>query len=289
MGALYKNGILYSGGGKEMELTYAEYLALSEAEKSDGTIYYITDINGDGNDFQPIIYSATEKEVGVWIDGKPLYEKTIIKTSNFVSGANEIVHGISNLGKVIHDESTIYYNNGDCVPLPTTHPTSVGWSARTRDFGSTSFYLDIGADMISYVGSASFTIKYTKSTDTPGSGTWTPQGVPSVHYSTGEQVIGTWIDGKTLYEKEVIITGVNITSGGTDYKYVGDLMLKTYITDADRIMPDIQTSYYKNTSNQEFSFVGFRMQQGTGELVAITLFQASNVELHLFCRYTKSS
>jgi hypothetical protein len=48
-----------------------------------------------------------------------------------------------------------------------------------------------------------FTIRYTKSTDTAGSGTWTSQGVPAHHYSTTEQVVGTWIDGSTLYEKTI--------------------------------------------------------------------------------------
>lgn len=40
-----------SGGGaaaKEKELTYAEYEALSEEEKMNGTTYYITDVNGGG-------------------------------------------------------------------------------------------------------------------------------------------------------------------------------------------------------------------------------------------------
>ena len=47
------------------------------------------------------------------------------------------------------------------------------------------------------------TMQYTKTTDTAGSGKWTPQGVPAIHYSTDEQVIGTWIDGSTLYEKTI--------------------------------------------------------------------------------------
>ena len=47
------------------------------------------------------------------------------------------------------------------------------------------------------------TIRYTKSTDIAGSGIWTPSGIPAVHYSTEEQVVGTWIDGKTLYQKTI--------------------------------------------------------------------------------------
>ena len=53
-----------------------------------------------------------------------------------------------------------------------------------------------------------FTLIYTKTTDTAGSGQWTPQGVPAHHYSEDEQVVGTWIDGSTVYEK-VIDLGTN--------------------------------------------------------------------------------
>jgi hypothetical protein len=45
------------------------------------------------------------------------------------------------------------------------------------------------------------TIQYTKIADVAGSGIYTPSGALAVHYSTNEQVIGTWIDGKPLYEK----------------------------------------------------------------------------------------
>lgn len=48
MGMIYHNGLPYCGGGSsspsaEKELTYAEYLALTEEEKNNGTTYYITD------------------------------------------------------------------------------------------------------------------------------------------------------------------------------------------------------------------------------------------------------
>jgi hypothetical protein len=45
------------------------------------------------------------------------------------------------------------------------------------------------------------TIWYTKNSDISGAAQYTPLGVPAVHYSTDEQVIGTWIDGSTLYRR----------------------------------------------------------------------------------------
>ncbi len=37
--------------------------------------------------------------------------------------------------------------------------------------------------------------------DIHGSGTWTPEGQLVHHYSTSEKIVGTWIDGSTIYER----------------------------------------------------------------------------------------
>ena len=58
-----------------------------------------------------------------------------------------------------------------------------------------------------------FTIKYTKTTDVAGAGLFVPSGIMAVHYSTTEQIIGTWL-GETLYQK-VVATGGSEPSGAT--------------------------------------------------------------------------
>jgi hypothetical protein len=43
-------------------------------------------------------YSQTEKKIGTWIDGKPIYRKVIIDDSTAIPvGETAIAHGISNL------------------------------------------------------------------------------------------------------------------------------------------------------------------------------------------------
>lgn len=167
-------------------MTKAQFDLLSESEKQG--IINVTDVTGGGeNEFQPVIYSETEREIGVWKDGKPLYEKTFDfgsdisisrnswqSTSLTVTGVDLIVF-CSGLGADgSYQSSLLAFNDNDTLKLQTPRNTD-------------------GA--VRYL-----TIRYTKSTDTAGSGTWTPQGVPTVHYSNTEQVIGTWIDGSTLYE-----------------------------------------------------------------------------------------
>lgn len=190
----YKFG---GGGSNSVELTYAEYQALTPEQQLDGTEYFITDINGDGQDFQPIIYSEEEREIGVWTDGKPLYENTV-PTGAFILNSSTTTYSIAidNDIDTIADirgviiEAGISYNLPDCNVRISFNPPNL---VVTRMGGSWS------------ISEGYITIQYTKTTDQAGSGTWTPQGVPAVHYSTTEHVVGTWIDGKTLYEESAEI------------------------------------------------------------------------------------
>ena len=196
--ALYVNGKQISGGGgggntNSVELTYAEYQALTPEQQLDGTEYFITDVNGDGQDFQPICYSEEEREIGVWLNGKPLYEKSWYFQDSMVAiGTSWTSLGISvsslNIEEIVNSSAQSYPSQSFpiCVWNDSGTLKGIFWFNNTN------------------IGSV--TIYYTKTTDVAGSGTWTPQGVPAHHYSNDEQVVGTWIDGSTLYEKTVTYT-----------------------------------------------------------------------------------
>lgn len=52
-----------------------------------------------------LTYSTQEIRIGTWIDGKPLYRKTIkIENTALAVGDNNIAHGISNLNQCIKAE-----------------------------------------------------------------------------------------------------------------------------------------------------------------------------------------
>lgn len=202
--ALYINGNKTGGGGGNSnmrELTQSEYDSLTTEEKNNGTVYYITD-GDDGNGgyqlIQPIIYSEDEREVGVWIDGKPLYQKTYTNVSlqnnsdatletnvsDFEIKDFEIDFiGVSgNVAKLRNCDDSLYVNNNG---------TLIYW------INASSWWSGLSV--------ANITVRYTKTTDIAGSGKWTPQGTPAVHYSTEEQVVGTWVDGSTIYEKTIVV------------------------------------------------------------------------------------
>lgn len=183
--------------------------------------------------FQPVIYSEEEREIGVWTDGKPLYQKTVYIDKTEIIGGSfvSLPHGIENIDMVINAEA--FAGQGLNSEFPYFMPNRLYGSESTtiqqniifvyEGCNTTNLRFTIGSTWttepyaIQYIYA---TIKYTKTTDTPGSGTWTPQGVPTHHYSTDEQIIGTWVDGSTLYEKtfdlgsNVDISNAQWTSSG---------------------------------------------------------------------------
>lgn len=219
--ALYVNGNKIGGGGGNsnmQELTQEEYDALTTEEKNNGTVYYITDVNGDGESFQPIIYSENEREVGVWTDGKPLYEKTVTFTGTFYGNVT-----IGNISLQNVETLLIKMCSGHAIDS-TWKSLSYSHSDANNNVG---IFIRSNGDIEMIAGSAvtteyaydkiSLTIQYTKSTDAAGSGTWTPQGVPAVHYSTDEQIVGTWIDGGTIYQKTYSGLSLNCDNANTWY------------------------------------------------------------------------
>lgn len=144
--------------------------------------------------FQPVIYSTEEREVGVWTDGKPLYQKTFIYSSGFTSGNNTFQFDISSYSIIREFDVKAYDNNSS--------PYTIGEGNEIEPVNANyeRIVINIASGTVPYIASIAVTILYTKTTDVAGSGTWTPQGVPAVHYSTDEQIIGTWM-GETLYQK----------------------------------------------------------------------------------------
>ena len=52
-------------------------------------------------------YSTEEQVVGTWIDGKPVYQKTIIKESSFVKNEWNFLGQISNVAEVVSTDGII--------------------------------------------------------------------------------------------------------------------------------------------------------------------------------------
>lgn len=63
-------------------------------------------------------YSTTEKKIGTWIDGKPLYQKVIFTNIALDrSTTYTITHDISNIDLIFIDKAFIQNTDGRCYPL----------------------------------------------------------------------------------------------------------------------------------------------------------------------------
>lgn len=200
-GKIMLNGKAYSSSGRpSREVTMSEWLALPDTKYTDGIVYYIKDVGG-ANQFPPLIYSDEEREVGVWRDGKPLYQKTI--TFTLSSGTNTVNLGVTNMSMCSFISG--FMENGG---LSTFIPFVDIEAGSSIDSWSVIIYRAVlSSGDITYRTASRFagntvcaTFQYTKTTDAPGSGTWTTDGAYAKHYSTEEKVVGTWIDGKPIYE-----------------------------------------------------------------------------------------
>ena len=166
---------------------------------------------GTNNIFAPVIYSLEEREVGVWTDGKPLYQKTIYSTSQVTLVNTEWrtipwVNAPSNIENLIHAKfaGIVPYSNA-FFRFYADSGMIKGAAYNTYDFPPTQAPI--------YV-----TIQYTKTTDTPGSGSYAELGVSAVHYDDTERIIGTYF-GETLYRKTVKIASLPSSATGDSYPH----------------------------------------------------------------------
>ena len=154
--------------------------------------------------FSPIIYSEEEREVGVWVDNKPLYQITYDAGSNidvkYDSWTNITINELMGSENIVMGYGT---NSGG-----TYTPLQVSW---TGSVGSKIIQVQTPRNSNNQ-GVRYFTFLYTKSADTAGSGKYNTLGAPTVAYKEGvEYVVGTYTDSnnvtKPLYQKTCVWSG----------------------------------------------------------------------------------
>lgn len=186
------------------------------------------------------LYSTDEKIVGQWIDGKPLYQKTFTVQ---LSGTDaSMLISIPNIDNLCDFEG--YYNRGD-QNNAIIAVNANSWTIQSALIvGKTSNGVEI-----SYKGSIGLpsnsdvvvTCRYTKITDSTISiGTDTD-------YSTTEKIVGSWIDGKPLYQR-TLVSNIQINDGNSDMLFRDQLINIDYIQKACPVMfktnnSDLESEY----------------------------------------------
>lgn len=143
------------------------------------------------------IYSTEEKMIGVWTDGKPIYQKTWVNL-NISCAYNTWVTIMTtsetpNIDKLLFS----YVVDSSILVIPCIEIRIDGTNFKAQNTMPST------TRKINYL-----TLRYTKTTDSPIS-----IGVDT-DYSTDEKIVGTWIDGSPVWQKTVA-TGGNVPSGAT--------------------------------------------------------------------------
>lgn len=139
------------------------------------------------------MYSTDEKMIGQWIDGKPLYQKCYNISPS--KGADVIIDNDFS-GKTLVKHSTVF--NGIANTTSNFIP-DFSETLYINESNKLVYYCDrvSGSTWWNELNSAVLIVQYTKTTDSPisiGSDT---------DYSTTEKIVGTWIDGRPIWQKTV--------------------------------------------------------------------------------------
>ena len=183
-----------------VEISKANFELLTPAEKNNGKAYFIPDMDVVtnytvmGNRFDKAnIYTTDERMVGSYL-GKPLYQKTITKIGTL--SAEEIInHNISDLELCTFIEGSWVRGTSPEKVMPINFGVG-NYYATVDDVSSTSFNFTLGSGYTSLnPHDLRVTLQYTKTNDSTVSiGTGND-------YSTDETVIGTWHNGKRIYQR----------------------------------------------------------------------------------------
>lgn len=216
--------------------------------------------------FQPVIYSTEEREIGVWTDGKPLYQKSYIGLNVEIINVNTWYNtGLSASGVEVFVEGEMIDINNQAYPVNVA-------------FMSSNTKIGISCGMANRTG-VILTIRYTKTSDVAGSGTWTPQGVPTHHYSTDEKVVGKWIDGSTLYEKTYDFSANPIDLSANSW---------TNTTASNSGIDKIINNEAMTSDGVNINWLG--ANAGTGSYIQLLNIRNSTIGIaYLTIQYTKSS
>lgn len=177
-------------------------------------------------------YSTEERQVGTWINGKPIYQKTFDigteATINYGSWTNLNII-ITNVKHII-GAFGVKENNGAYFPLIALPDND---------------NINLQAARVSNASARYVTLLYTKTTDTAGSAPWLPSGEKAHHYSLTEQVVGTWVDGSTLYEKTFSYSSVS--SGDNIFAF--DLPTGAIVVDQKNAFFSLSQDMYFSDNN----------------------------------------
>jgi len=240
-------------------------------------------------------FSTEEKVVGRWIDGRPLYQKTFTKNNISVS-SNTPTYTVMGSGA---ENCELIYSFGD---REKAEPVPYSWYSLqimgSLDTSAGNFMAEIyRAGSAFTLSSLTITYIYVKTTD---SAVTTVEQKPT-HYSIDEQVIGTWIDGKPVYQKTISTTvptssDYNLNIGAINIAQLVDLKAITGDTPTGNIVQQrpIPFLYYGTASTGAWE-AGMLLNKDNGDDIIVIQMGADfktrhqGKPLYITLQYTKTT
>ena len=268
-------------GTVSRDLTVAQYDALSEAEKMDGTVYYVTDARPFDMDnaamgFTPVgtvisimgvtppkNYLVCNGQVVNIIDFPELaaYFESQFGACDKFGGDGIETFGIPDLrGEFLRGTGTNSHTKGGSGSSVGTHqdPTLInpGWTNSNNggfsypqaasttyhsllDYQGNDSYVVNDGNRKTYMISTELKATAVSSSDTSGSARFSTRPTNTsvlyciatkniyvdarYQYDTNEQVVGTWIDGKPLYQRTIQIQAPTVTTDGVAIQRLVDI------------------------------------------------------------------
>lgn len=122
--------------------------------------------NSSGGE-QEMNYSLEEKVIGTWVDGRPLYQKTLYFTSGWkIGGEIAMPHGIKNVDDIWLESALWRRSDNTRQNIPNEHSMVGAWGAGLYDIKDDTFTLYMGTLNNSFtIRYMYITFNYTKTTD----------------------------------------------------------------------------------------------------------------------------
>lgn len=274
-----------SGGGS---ITVDSELSL-ESENPVQNKVITTEINNIQNQIDVLnkiegsldVYSEEERVIGVWTDGKPLYQKTIITTPEWSNGLCNI--DVSNMNidyGVIENGIVLVGNEGRWLPHNYWQTSSYNICTRYDNLDKIIQIKALGWSLTD----VKITLQYTKTTDSSND-IVVPQNeiIKPIHYSTEEQCIGTWINGSSIYQITLTWEGSTSTESWTDIPYSANI---SEIINID-VVASFDGVYYVNTNPTLILSAGYN---NNTQMAAINWATThSSVKAYITLQYTKTT
>lgn len=171
--------------------------------------------------FSPYIYNTNEREIGVYVDGKPLYQKSFVGTvQNIAKGTAVTIATITNIDSIANVRGGYVYNFTD-----TQIYVGIGTYCSV-EFNELTNTLSFRQDWTSHTSGTTFdyffTMQYTKTTDAPGTGRYNTDGsfAPSTEalWTGTQSTTGTiTLSNSIEHFDEIVLKWSSFQSQTSDY------------------------------------------------------------------------